>query len=434
MDDILAREAPGDPKSAFVTSRRWRKDNWFVGGVLGMKASLLTYGQKLVPADKTKKKEFAAWLAEGLAEYNRTRGTNQMMVEKYIATSRDEFLLQDNLVSFWRDAGEYPFPLQCERCDYKDVMGREVMKVRLGYTTEDLKAAGFSPAEIKRYADGCLVLDATKGEYYQVLTRAMVGQANTGFDYPRLCEVFRACSQSESMEVGESLYAYVGRCVIRMHHLGWEVKASNGVRQTDAMWDKVRADAIERKCQDGQMAGVKNMTANFDHKISYIWTDPKNYDAKKWESVIARLQWWGGPLVFLLTSRTLNPALMPLLTAEIKDLRALLKPHLEYVLNEAMDAPGGIKIEWTDECFTDMRLLWDMIKTLMQQGPASLTSGLRFAGLDPEVEGENKSEEAKPENEKKLAPLFVTPGGQGNGAQRGGGRTPTVKDGQGKKD
>lgn len=426
VGDLSERECPHDPEHAFRTARTWRRDNWFVGAILGMKANFVRFNQTFSTPDKKKKAALKTWLDQ---ESENGRGTNRMIVERYVQTSVDEFLLGDSLVSFWRE-NEAPYPLESERCKYSDAMGREVMKVRLGYNSAQLKEAGFSAKLIARYSDGWLTLDEAFDENFRVLTRGMVGN---GFGYPRMAQVFRTCSQNESMEVGESLYAYVGRVVERAHSLGWEVRTKDvGVRQTDAMWDAKRAKEIE-KYWKGMQGGVAETTRNFDQKDSINWIDPKLFDAKKWETIVSRLQWWGGPLAFMLISRNLNPNFMPVLKAEIKELRAMLKPHLEHVLNKSLTIPGGISIEWTDECFADMRLLWDMVKTLVQQGPASLTTAQRFAGLDPETEADQKLAEANDaEKDKKFMPLFDAQHGNRPGKANNGGRTPGIGDGQGK--
>jgi hypothetical protein len=401
-DQLAARENPADKRDLFATARKWREENWFVGAILALKADCVGFGQTLGPKDKKKKKEFEAWLEKLDA---RGRASNRMLVEKYLRTAIDELLLQQNLVSFWRP-GVAPYPLLTEHCTYRDALGAETLRVRMCYSAEDLKEAGFAKADIDRYSKGEILLTESRGEFFRVFTWGLTG---TGFGIPRMKEVFRTCSQNESMEVGESLYAYVGRTVLRMHHLGWEVKKDAGMRQTDAMWDKSRAKGIE-KFFKGLQGGVAELTANFDHKVSLVWLDPKNYEAKKWETIVARLMWWGGPLAFMLTARNLNPNFMPLFKAEVKKFRADVKPHLEHVLTQALQPPGGIQVDWTDECFADMRLLWDMIKTLMQQGPASLTTAQRFAGLNPEVEAENKvTETDDPDSDKKYLPKY-TPG------------------------
>ncbi len=426
LSDLTARERADDVQQCFRTARVWRRDNWFVGSLLGMKASFVRFGQSYRSASREKKSEFNTWLKQETPD---GRNTNRMVLDRYVQTSVDEFMLCDSLISFWRE-DESPYPLECERCRYTDAMGHEVLQVKLGYTSQELKAAGFSQQMINRYSEGWVLLDENKGENFRVLTRGMVGN---GLGAPRLAQVFRTCSQNESMEVGESLYAYLGRMVERTHSLGWEVRTKDvGMRQQEAMWNAKRAKEIERQWK-GMVGGVGETTRNFDHKTQIQWIDSKNFDAKKWETIIARLQWWGGPLAMMLIARNLNPNFMPAFKAEIADLRGALKPHLEHVINKSLNPPGGISLEWTDECFADMRLMWDMVKTLVQQGAASLNSAQRFAGLDPDREADLKITEADdPQKDKKFMPLFDMHHGNRPGKQNNGGRTPGVEDKGGK--
>ncbi len=121
--------------------------------------------------------------------------------------------------------------------------------------------------------------------------------------------------------------------------------------------------------------------------------------------MINRLVWWAGPLGFMLMARSQSLNWMTMFKTEIKSVRREVTQHIEYTLNSVFDdAPGGIKVSYSDECFNDTRLLWDMIKTLMQQGAGSLQTAMKAAGLDPQVEGDNNEHERKPENELRFGP------------------------------
>ena len=393
--DLTAREKPEDPRDAFVTARQWQQSNYFIGGMHYLNNLFLNYGLKLGPADPAQRTAFDAWLAGN-------DGLTEMQAEKYVLSATSEWLLQDNLVSFWRDSGDYPYPLPGERCTYTDKLGVEILKVRLGIKPTDLAGSDFTPAERTRYARGEITLNRGQGENFRVLTRGMSG---SGFNYPRMAQVFRTVSQAESMEVGESLLAYAGRTVIRMHHLGWEVKTGNsGLRQTDAMWDAKRAAGIENHFK-GLQGGLAEATTNFDHKISTLWTDPKLYDGKKWDSISTRLQWYAGPLAFLLLARSPNPDLLPVFKAQVLHERRLLRLHLEYVLNQSMRPPGGIRLTWGNRCFTSPKMFWDMAKALMTQGPLSLRTALEAGDFDPEQEATQKRIESQ-QDPKLHLPLF----------------------------
>ena len=417
--DLTARERPEDPREAFATARQWAQSNYFIGGLHHLTNLFFNYGLKLTAADPAQRGAFAAWLAQ-------EDGEPELRAEKYVFSAVAEWLLQDNLVSFWRDSGDYPYPLPCERCTYTNKLGVEILKVRLGLKATDLAGPEFTPIERARYLRGEITVEREQGENYQVLTRGMM--CGGGFNYPRMAQVFRTVSQAESMEVGESLLAYAGRTVIRMHHLGWEVRTGNsGLRQTDAMWDAARAAGIENHFK-GLQGGLAEATTNFDHKVSTLWTDPKLYDAKKWDSISTRLQWYGGPLAFLLLARTPNPDLLPLFKAQIQHERRLLRLHLERALNRAMRPPGGIRLLWSNRCFTSPKLFWDMTKALVTQGPLSLRTALEAGDFDPETEAVQKQVESQ-EDPKLHLPLFDPahgkrpndPAGRPTGAKTGEG-------------
>jgi hypothetical protein len=76
------------------------------------------------------------------------------------------------------------------------------------------------------------------------------------------------------------------------------------------------------------------------------------------------------------------------------------------VLNEGFRPPVKVRVKWGDRCFNDLRLAWEMTKTLMQQGPVSLTSALEIADFDPEVEAERKRGEASSSRDDELLPKF----------------------------
>ena len=168
VSELTAREKPEDPRDAFVTARQWARSNYFLGGLQSLHTLFLNYGLKLAPVEAAQRPAFDAWLAGDA-------GRTEMQVEKYVFSAGAEWLLQDNLVSFWRDRGNYPYPLPAERCTYTDKLGVETLRVRLGIKPADLAGSGFTAEERTRYARGEITLDPALGENYRVLTRGMSG-------------------------------------------------------------------------------------------------------------------------------------------------------------------------------------------------------------------------------------------------------------------
>lgn len=400
--DLFDRERPEDFQAAFKRARELHKENWFVRQVVKLQAAFMNYGLRVLPVDSSKenRNKVKKWMAVPAQ-----RGA----LLRYINTVWSEYLLQDNVVSFWRKEKEVtPFILLGETCRYTDAMGIERLEVNLGYKKDQLMTDPTSPEahltseEIQRYTRPKLVLDEAYDEYFRVLTRAHRGQ---GFTVPALYTEFRTLSQAESMEVGESMLAYAGRLVLRFHRLGFEVRSgANAAKQSEYLWKKKRAEAIEQFFR-GRM-GFAETTGQFDHKIDYIWTDPKLYDDKKWNTIITRLLWWAGPVGFMMMAKSVSPFLLPMLKTQAEADRPMVGAHLEEVINEGFDLPVDITLRWSNRCFYDSRLAWDMVKALMQQGPLSLTTGLREGGFDDAEEAELKSEEARSERDPELLPKF----------------------------
>jgi hypothetical protein len=398
-EDLLQRETPTSVNDAQVNARKWHRENWFVEQMIHLKLGFFNYGLKILPRKKTDRKAVEKFLEqdEKAAELHR-----------YIESVQSEALLQDTVVSFWREeAKTTPFLLLPEFCRYTDAMGIEKLRVNLNYKKADLEdaerfgATSFSNDMIRRYTGKKeILLEERFDEYFKVLTVGLKGQ---GFGWPRLRRVFRTLSQNESMEVGESMLALAGRLVERTHRIGFEVKSSaNAMRQADYLWKKQRAAAIE-KFYTGR-SGFVETTRQFDHDTEYIWVDPKHYDNRKWMTVIDRLMWWGGPLAFMLMAKTPNPNLLVAFLAEATRFREWVGRHLEYVILRGFELP--VRLQWSNRCFLDLRLFWDMMKFYTQQGPLSLTSGLEAATFDPQVEAERKQEEAEPKRLKQLTPLW----------------------------
>lgn len=392
--DLFDRERPEDIRATFKLSRSWHKQNWFVEQVNNLRTAFYNYGLRIAPAEKNQKEKLKKWLDQP---------ANRAELLRYISTVWDEWFLLDNVVSFWRKQAKVtPYILLGETCKYTDAMGIEKMKVDLGYTKQQLEDSGLTSDEIRRYTSREITLDEDYDEYFRVLTRGAKGQ---GFCIPKLYRVFRTLSQCESMEVGETMLAYAGRLVLRFHQLGFEVKSgSNAAKQAEYLWKKTRATAIEKFFKGRQ--GFAETTGQFDHKINYVWVDPKLYDPKKWDTIVSRMLWWAGPLGFMMLAKSVSPFLLGMLKAQAEQDRRIVGAHLETVINDGFRIGVPVKLSWSNRCFYDGRLAWDMVKTLMQQGPLSLTTSLEEAEFDPAEEADRKKSEAPLNRDDELLPKF----------------------------
>lgn len=388
---------PDEVGAQIARTRYWYQENWFVETVVLLKLAFLNFQLELKPADKGAKTAFKKW----------EEGNGGRLAIEFIEDAVREWLVTDNLVSFWRDKAPFPYPLRAEHCKYSDVMGKDELWTRIMLdentpaSPRDIEGIpGLTAEQKKRFATGWFKLDRDKGEEWLILRR---GSKGYGFCRPRLYREFRTLSQNESMEVGEDAYAYAGRTVVRQHGIGFEVKAStNAPKQDKFYYSKSRAEEIKKFFQGAK--GFTETVTPFDHKIGYVWIDPKNFDGRKWETTINRLLPWSGPLGFMLYAKTLAPNLLPMLRTECLHERDLLRRHLQVVIDEALKPPGGVKISWSAQCFKDERLAWDIIKGLLTAGNLSNTTALEQTGNDPVLEVERKQEEAK--NPEAYLPLF----------------------------
>jgi hypothetical protein len=88
------------------------------------------YGFRLVSAETGGKEKLKKWLADP---------KQRMSLMRYVQNVWNEWVLQDNVVSFWRkEAQVSPFLLLGETCKYSDALGIEKLEVNLGYKKDQL--------------------------------------------------------------------------------------------------------------------------------------------------------------------------------------------------------------------------------------------------------------------------------------------------------
>lgn len=426
---------PKKPSTAMELARRWHRENWFINPVIQLRTAFYNYGFKLVPAGKptaAARQELEKWLAGDVKKTG-----ERAHVEKLVRFSLSELQLLDNSVALWRDysapawrgsifasRGVTPAYLEKpEECQFSDKFNLEVLKLKPDVTYEEMKERGFPDNAIRRYTQGEIQLDPEKwGEHFRVLRR----DGFDGFAYPALNSVFKVLSQNESMEVGEQALAMLGRNVVRLWKTGFEPKVTS-VGQNAKHWKYDDKSAAKwEKHLKGLVGGMSQSVVQFDRKAEDVWVDVKHYNGQKWETILNRLMWWGGPLAFMMMAKSVSPFLLGMLKTLAQADRALVAPHVVEIIHRSFRPPFAVAVEWSDECFNDSRLAWDQIKFLMTQGPASLTTGLRKAGLDPLQEDENKRDEKGRKAD--LLPLLMPGKGNDSGGGSRAGRQQGVPD------
>ena len=164
--ELFDRERPDDLQAMFKLARNWDKQNWFVERVNRLKQAFYHFGFQLVAVQKGEQKKLEKWL-----EANMER---RELLDRYINSVWGEWLLLDNVVSFWRkEKVVLPFLLLPERCKYSDAMGIEKLKVSLQYEKRQFTDShgsaleGWSATEIRRYTSGEIVLSEDQDEYFR---------------------------------------------------------------------------------------------------------------------------------------------------------------------------------------------------------------------------------------------------------------------------
>lgn len=371
--------------NAFQKARRWSR-HWFVASILQLRQAFFNYGFTLTAADKKDRDKLKAWKTDAKSEKMRE------WIADYTDDLWSEWLLLENVISFWRNASERPVLLNLEDCEYSDAFGSELLCIKHNLTTEQInKLKGWSEEEKKRLRAKNVLEIGPDDElfHFKVSKRARAG---LGLGWPSFMGIFEALGQGESLEVGDAIMAFAGRTVWEQHKIGHEVTAGVMAGTEKFHYNKKHADAFIKACKG--KSGHHRVTTPFDHEISFPRVDPKNFDAARYASVIERLRWWSQPLAQMIDARGITPYLLRLLKMQARPAREKMGRHLTQTLNEVFEPPCRVLPAWSNHCFVDERLASDLLKAGLAAGPISQTTFAEEAGYDPELERERKTVEA----------------------------------------
>ena len=423
---LTSAEVPKDIQRAQKVAYNHFCNNFIVRAIVLGKIQFFNYGLRLLVKNKPPTEKILKDWQQKWAEYEdkcngAMMGSVMAGIRRYVNMVWEDSVVYDSVVSFYRQGAFFPLPftIQPFRCTYTDAGGFPKLKVELDWDRRDLPQEGGnyvmgqrSMTVGKRTVDG-----KTEGENerWKVLTRGPFGY---GFGRPGMASIFRPLGQCTSMEAGESLVGYLARSPIREHTIGHETRYGPYSGGATNFLNGKRAEATIKFWKS--ITGFAEVVKNFDQKTSYLWigSDPKWFNAEKWQTIIQRVAWWGQSFGFMYITRSINPYLFPIFQQEAEAQRADVKEHIEAMLSEALDT-DDLTLAWSNECFTDQRLAFEMMKFLTTQGPLSLQTGLRKAGYDPENEYEQKLAEFDKDAEG-LLPLYDAAHGDTSPTKRGG--------------
>lgn len=430
---LTSAEVPKDIQRAQKVAFNHYQDNFMVRAIVDGKIGFFNSGCKVLvkgkePSNKIKKGWQAIWDEYGATCNGEVIGSVDRGIGRYIESVWRDNLVYDTIVSFtWtmpETPGGFRFPLpftiQPFRCYYTNAAGYPRLKVELDWDKKDLPNEGQNyrygqTARLvgqRKDADGKII---GEGERWKIMTKGPFGY---GFGRPSMASVFRPLGQCTSMEAGESAVGYLARTPLRIHSIGHETKYGPYAGGTQNFYTRKRADAVTKFFKSIQ--GFAEVVANWDQKTSYLWigSDPKWFDASKWDTITNRLAWWGQSLAFMYVTKSINPYLFPMFRMEAEAQRLIVKEQVEAMLSLALDT-DDLTVEWSSECFTDQRLAFEMTKFLTVQGPLSLRTALRKGGFDLDAEYSEKLDEAGKKTEG-LVPLFDASHGRSGKAELAG--------------
>ena len=199
-EDMLFRDRPGTPQSAFEKARSWQKENWFINLVNRGNVDFFNFGLRILPEDNTPANRTT------LADWFRKNPKAKREMQRYVKTVWREWVLNQNVVSFWREEKlkNVPFLLLGEECDYTDAMGIEILQWKPTYKVNQMPRedggfqfsnvvetttapSGFNKDWKNRYTSGRkIMLDPDKyDEHFEVLTTGYQGQGfSISFGFP----------------------------------------------------------------------------------------------------------------------------------------------------------------------------------------------------------------------------------------------------------
>lgn len=353
--------------------------HWFVREAVRLNAAFANFGLHL------KVKGGDKWL-DGAPDAARPNRTRRQMLEKFISTAwRHRFTYTNAVAIWWRSksagVGE-PFPqlVLPQECLFKDAWGNEV----LTWQAVGDNAAG-APAIWKDRAGRNVILEDADDFGFGVFRRSAPGN---GFGTPEMVGVFGALFESESLEASEGTLALAARQVIRQHVLGHEQKYGQLAGQVVGN-SKVRREALQQALEE--RVGIVELAGNFDHEIRYVVPDPKHYAAGKWESVVARLLWWSGPLGHLPVLRGTSPYLMWTARVQHAADRIEFGAWLEEVIADCCNQ--DVKLAWSNRCYSDPRIAAEQARFAYTGGILSQGGYSEDAGFDDELELERRRRE-----------------------------------------
>lgn len=403
--------------TVYERCRYYARESSFLKVFLPLKRSVCNHGMRLVAVEDGKQEALEKWLIEDappLVDKFTDPKTNEVVqvestttnaesVSKWIEDAWNNFLLFDADIATWQDGLDGAVSLALERIQYTDTMGLEIVRYTHGLSKQQLEQ--LSKEMQKVFDKPTIILNPKNKMHFKVLKRSGRGE---GLPVPSLFSIFRLLGEIESKQFGMNAMSFALRSVKRVHRMGYEIKSgqNTGKAISHTLFNTKRSTAMQNFWKNKQ--GFEDYGCNWDEKTEFPWPDPKYFDTLMWKSTDQRLYEWAGPIAQMMVAKGPMPYLSSLLKSTVGDDRAKFSAYAGSVISRGFGAPVPVRLEFSNEIFSESRLAAEMVKFGVQNGLLSWGTGTEACGYSKEVEQARKLVEAQdPDALEKMTPLYA---------------------------
>lgn len=365
----------------FCKCRSMLDHNDYVGGIHRVRLCYFSDGLRF----DNKKKKVKKWVKQATAA--------GLQLSRLDLDIWNEFILCDSAIVFWRTPADgrvaVPVVLDCEMCEYSDALGFETLKVKPAKvkTLSAGQKAALGPRWVEALQAGKTIeLDPSLGENFKVLTWGKLGK---GLIWPRLGQILDKLGTRELLEIADFGAAWESGDIYRHISKGYEIKQGLHAGEARNHITAPQSKAIQR--DNKAKRGPRTAVTNFDVSIAWKFLDPKFFDAKKYEAVMAKLKTWGGPAALLYEAGQTSPQLMSAFAVEGRRARSMVGPFLSSILNDPtfhgdLEPPEELKVIWNPQSFLDTKMMLEWVRAGSASGLISPQTCRHALGVDNDDE------------------------------------------------
>lgn len=404
-------------QTVYEQCRYFARESGFMKEYLRLKAALLNHGRRFVAVEAGKQAAVDKWMMEDAPPLvdnfvdQRTQetvtvestSTNEEMVNQWVDHAANNFIMFAADIATWIDGVEGATSLQLERVQYTDTMGLEIVRYTHGLSV--LQKQQLSKEMQAVFEKPVIILNPKNKIHFKTLKTSGRGE---GLPVPQMFSAFRLLGEIESKQFGMNALSFALRSAKRVHRMGYEIKSgqNTGKAISHTLFNTKRANSMKPFWVDKQ--GFEEYFCNWDEKVEFPWPDPKLFDTLIFKSSNERLVEWGGPIAQMMVAKGVMPYLSNLIKSSVTDDRIKFGTYAGSVITRGFGCPAPVRLEFSNDIFSESRLAAEMVKFGGQNGWLSSSTGTEACGYSPEIEQAKKLLEANdPDAVKKFTPLYA---------------------------